>query len=361
MIDNTYKNELPIVYDAPKPEKIIFTEDDLSKADTFAFGSIIGQITNKSSNGYALLPILESQYGIDSEECKLVNSRLKQCCKAQSAQIDKSKIGKEVKGIPSVWLLKQKIEESDPKEEKQRKEILNHCLLTKRPYFFKYLYWDAKKAYNNYLDRHDIMCSMKFQMNLQKLKSLIRKTPEQAQFLKNFYQYMPLTYSDSSMNLVCRYIEEVNFKIHDKLKVKTDDKLYELYKNPNYEYTSEQYADIICVMTKYKKYLDMQLAAKKELLEDDSVYNNIYLEIANIRRVFNKICSNPWIVTNCLVDYFYVEKPNANKGIMINAYGDYIFKNILHNTNQGISFPLPNTEGDITYLGKKYKRTEIEY
>lgn len=88
MIKGTYKNELPVVYDPPSPKAINFTEEDLYKADTFGFGSIIGSITNKSSIAYAMLPNIERDYGKDSEEYKLTVSRLQQCCKAQSAQID---------------------------------------------------------------------------------------------------------------------------------------------------------------------------------------------------------------------------------------------------------------------------------
>lgn len=89
MIQNTYKDELPVYYVPPKPKKIVFEERDLYNADCFSFGSIIGQITNKSSNAYALLPNLEKRYGKNSLEVKMTVSRLKQCCKAQSAQIDK--------------------------------------------------------------------------------------------------------------------------------------------------------------------------------------------------------------------------------------------------------------------------------
>ena len=89
MINGIYKDELPVVYEAPKPKKIVFTKDDLYQADVFSFGSIIGSITNKSSNGYALLPIIKQKYGVESAEYKLLKSRLQQCCKAQSAQIDK--------------------------------------------------------------------------------------------------------------------------------------------------------------------------------------------------------------------------------------------------------------------------------
>lgn len=88
MLRKMYKHELPVVYDAPKPQKKLFTKEDLYNADLFGFGSIIGSITNKSTAAYTLEPLLVEQYGEDSEEVALVESRLKQCCVAQSRQID---------------------------------------------------------------------------------------------------------------------------------------------------------------------------------------------------------------------------------------------------------------------------------
>lgn len=84
IIDSTYKDELTMVYDVPKPSKKIFTEEDLYNSDLFGFGSIIGSITNKSSSAYALIDNLDK----DTEEYMVTHSRLVQCCKAQSAQID---------------------------------------------------------------------------------------------------------------------------------------------------------------------------------------------------------------------------------------------------------------------------------
>lgn len=84
IIDSTYKDELTMVYDVPKPSKKIFTEEDLYNSDLFGFGSIIGSITNKNSSAYALIDNLDK----DTEEYRVTHSRLVQCCKAQSAQID---------------------------------------------------------------------------------------------------------------------------------------------------------------------------------------------------------------------------------------------------------------------------------
>ena len=88
MKTHTYINELPVTYDAPNPKKILFTDDDLYRSDLFGFGSIIGSITNKSSIAYSMLPLIKRDYGEDSDEYNLTVSRLRQCCVAQSKQID---------------------------------------------------------------------------------------------------------------------------------------------------------------------------------------------------------------------------------------------------------------------------------
>lgn len=111
IVKGVYKDELTMMYDAPKPEKKIFTKEDIHKADKFSFGSIIGQITNKSSNAYALLAEIEEKYGKNNRMWEVTYSRLIQCCKAQSGQIDKAKIGREVKGIPKLWVEYRKLDE----------------------------------------------------------------------------------------------------------------------------------------------------------------------------------------------------------------------------------------------------------
>lgn len=83
-----YRDELTVTYDAPKPQKKVFTQVDLFNADKFSFGSAIGSITNKGTNAYALLPVIEKKYSRESDEYKILLSRLQQCCVAQSKQID---------------------------------------------------------------------------------------------------------------------------------------------------------------------------------------------------------------------------------------------------------------------------------
>jgi hypothetical protein len=72
------------------------------------------------------------------------------------------------------------------------------------------------------------------------------------------------------------------------------------------------------------------------------------------------VCKNPYIVVNCLIDYFYKEKLSANKDILWNTYGKYIFNNVKLNTKDKIVFPIPDNDGNIKYMGKKYSLKEVE-
>lgn len=368
MIKGIYKDEIPVVYDPPKPQKILFTDEDLYHADIFSFGSIIGQITNKGSNGYALLPIIESMYGKDSDEYKIIISRLQQCCKAQSAQIDKTKIGRDVKGIPDIWVVKQKpsVDENgvvlDSDEELRQKEFYNRVLLNKHPYFFKYLYRDTKKKYTQFVDFYEFTCKEKFRMSISKLQPLPRKTIEQKEFLEELNNYTPLTCSNSSMNMVCKYIEGVEFDIAKKIKGVTDKCVWELYKKRDVDYTLEIKEKIIKTLKEHKNYLETQYQTSENndlySLDDREIINYDYCNDI-LKNKLSDICSNVYVVVNCLIDYYYQDIVSSNKELLWCIYGKYIFHNIKENTDSSCLFPFPDNSGDVLYLGKKYKMKEV--
>lgn len=369
-IRGVYQDELPVVYDAPKPKKIIFMDNDLYQADLFSFGSIIGSITNKGSNAYALLSLIEETLGKGSREYHVTYSRIKQCCKAQSAQIDKAKIGREVKGIPKIWVEYQK-----PNTDKETGEILstedelkeirfyNSILLNKYPYFFKYRYRDCKKTYDKYIDENEVTCHQRFKMSLSKLIDMESHSKEQSEFVKNYYKYMPVLMSGSPMNLLCQYIESINFTIGQKTKGNANEHLTELLKNKNYTYSEEQYSNVVAVLLDYNKILrgrkniqnnnnDLFKYCRDELNEydtsNDSLENKLW-----------KICNSMYIVVNCLIDYYYIEKPSLDKDILWTTFGKYIFNNIKQNTCSKVNFPFPCDCGSIKYLGKTFENKEI--
>lgn len=363
IINGVFNNELPVIYSPPTPEKIVFIDEDLYKADTFSFGSIIGSITNKSSNGYALLSNIEDKYGKDSDEYKITLSRLKQCCKAQSAQIDKAKIGREVKGIPKIWVYKQKINVDDSEEIIKKIELHNSILLNKYPYFFKYLYKTANKKYKKYCEMNEITCHQKYKMSFKKLKELDRLSFEQKEFVDNFYKYMPLTYSNNPMNLLCKYIEGINFEINKKIKSLDDSNIISIYINKEHPYTNEQYKEVINILNqhinkiRYNKILFNDVA--NDYNYDDNIIQDFKIDNDLLEQELNNFCSDIYLVTNILIDYFYKDKISSNKDILWNTYGKYIYNNVKKNNIDNPKFPFPNKYGKINYLGLNYSLKEL--
>ncbi|MBD5463218.1 MAG: hypothetical protein HDR24_09220 [Lachnospiraceae bacterium] len=371
MIKGVYKDELPVVYDAPKPKKFVFTEDDLYESDTFSFGSIIGSITNKSSNGYAKLHLIEEKFGKNSQEYRLVKSRLQQCCKAQSAQIDKAKIGQEVKGIPKVWINRNRLKKNKQgkiiDKHAVRKTLYNNTLLDKYPYFFRYVYKDTNREYKKYLDECNVICKQKYKMNFHELESQERKTKEQEEFIANFYEFCPVLISNSPMNLLCKYLENINFNISQKTKADAELFDYEIYKRHGFEYT-DYYKDAKSTIQEFiSKQRNIIIANSVDDESENSDDNNEIGLISTSEDLFEKlgkVNKNPYIIVNCLVDYFYKEKPNSNKDLLWTTYGKYIYRNIVENTGTTTAlFPMPCSDEekyDLQYLGYNYKLQEVK-
>lgn len=360
IIKGVYRNELTMTYDAPKPEKKIFTKEDIQNADKFSFGSIIGQITNKSSNAYALLKEIEDKYGTDNDMWRITYSRLIQCCKAQSAQIDKAKLGREAKGIPKLWVEYRKTDDKTVEENNysvediEKIKFYNSILLDKYPYFFRYRYSDCKKKYDKYVDSNETACKQHFGVSLKSLIDLSQKTPEQMTFLDNYYKHMPVTMSDSPMNLLCKYIEGINFEISKKIKEESFDNTvldlkYDIeYNNSDYEKVS----GIIDECLLFYRELQFENAEKekdKRGIFDFSKYT--YDIIASV----GSVCS----AFNYVIDYFYINNPQKSKDVMWEIIGRYIYEKFRKNKTT-VMFPTPNKNGNITYLGENYSVQEVE-
>lgn len=358
VLKGVYKSELPVVYDVPKSSKKKITEKDLFNADLFSFGSIIGSITNKSTSAYALLPLLES----DSKEHEVTMNRIKMCTKLQSAQIDKAKIGRQVKGIPSAWVNYHKAKDDDSPSTVSQKEFLNSVLLDKHPYFFIYLYKGTKNKYKKYVKSYNITCQQKFGMTLDELKTVKRKTKEQRDFLNLFERFSPVIDSDCVMNNLCKYIESVDFGIRKIISSNTDPRIYHLLINNEYlEFNQDKYIEIVEVYRKYKKTIN-QLSSLNQKPTRNNFDEGLYKTIAGHHESFksrmNEICSNVFETVNYLVHLFYIDQPNSNKDLLWNVYGAVVFENVKRNSDN-FKIPVKDESGEIVYLNEKYTLKEV--
>ncbi|MBE7896247.1 hypothetical protein G7L40_19895 [Paenibacillus polymyxa] len=359
ILNSVYEDELPITYDPPKPTKINFIDFDLYQSDKFSFGSQIGSITNKSTSAYALLPMFD----VGSAEYELTMNRLKMCTKLQSAQIDKAKIGRNVKGIPKNWTTYQKIDNEDSPELKEEKELLNRSLLDKHPYFFIYLYRDTKKKYKKYVEGKNLECQHKLDLTLKDLINKPRKNTDERNFLKEYYKQSPVIESDCVMNNVCKYIESIDFSIKEKihtydLEVKNHLKSDKVHWNEltfkkvarNIKRYNRKVSDSgnlnmhsVGMNNKYDSYTDNQRSIQLDYLKD----------------IMDDICTNHEELVNYLIELAYSDKPKMKKNLLWELYGNILFNNVKRKSKNIVYFPFPSAHGNIEYLNKKYELREV--
>lgn len=360
IIESLFKDEYPVCYEPPKVEPTLFTDRDLYISDTFTFGSVIGSITNKGTSGHSLLPIIEEKYGLGSVEYETLLNRVKMTCKLQSSQIDKAKIGRNVKEIPRLWTDRRYISDNYNGEEQK---MMFELMLDRHPYFFIHLYPETKAKYKNHINKTNMSCQHKFGIMFDELLNKVNKSDDEILFVSNFYRYMPVIDTDSVMNNICKYLETVDFEIkkntkHDEL---TDSHLILMRNNSIFD--QEAY---VKVLTECKAQIKNMAELKNINLNDgkrkfdSSKSNSLDLLYKKFEDGMSEACLN----TNELVDYlirvFYVDMPSYNKDILWNIYGKNIIENLCDKSENEITFPLQSTDGDIEYLGKKYKLKEID-
>lgn len=355
-INGKYPNQRVVTYAPKKPKKKVFTEDDLYTADTFSFGTKIGQITNCSTTFCALIPNFKE----GSKERILLENRVKMCCGSQSRQIDKTKIGQSVKDIAGIWKKRQVVLPDDTPEQKKEKEFYNSILADKKPYFFKYKYKDTGHKCN--------------------ITELSKKQDSDRDYAK---PYKDLSFEEKAemddkkdnntiisncvMNNVCRYIESQDFSIKQHIK-STDNFDYTiLLSNSNFMINKKLYVQLKEIVSNTFKEWEIKRHIEKKdqyirgnLAKTTSEKNfNKDVEYSLLKQKLEEVCSNEEQLTNHLVYMFYVDCVSYNKTILWFLVGKTIYENI-KNKFSSFYFPIKNGNGSLQFLFNKYSIERVK-
>lgn len=362
-VDN---NELPIYYDPPKPIKKVLTDDDLFLADKFGFGSIIGSITNKGSSAYALM----ANYGDNTVERNILENRVKMCTKLQSAQIDKAKIGRDVKGIPKSWVQARKVDDLEYLSEHNvlDMEMYNELLLNRHPYFFIYLYKDTMKKYKDYVDGFQRKCKTEFGCSLEDIQEKPFRAFDEDMLIREFERGLPVIKSNSVMNSLCFNIERLNSEVSKNIK-SIDNDIYNLYMNHDIEFDKNVYKKVKkCLVGMGLKTKINNTGCQSGGFFGSSNSNKFSMAIKKVVENYEeellmelyKVCNNIEELTNYMVHYYYVDKKTANKNVLWGAVGCVMFENVRKNSVGEMMLPVRSESGEIEYLGKTYSLERIE-
>lgn len=301
-----------------------------------------------------------------SPERQTLINRVKAGCAAQSRQIDKTKIGQNVKEMATVCRQYQHISEDDTDEIKEYKEFINSILADKKPYFFRYKYGQTDKEYKDYIKQQEEDCSLRFAMPLEDLFKIPENelTEEQRVFIEIYNKKMPVVMSNCVMNRICWYIESVDFTIRQKVR-SFEQFDYRILQSENFLPNKKVYEQIFEVVAntiqewnlrkgeKIKKGA-LQDKAKRKLQDFDKD-----AEYAALKAKLEDVCPNEESLANHLVQLFYEDKNGWNKNILWKMVGRQIYENIRNKTTY-CYFPKKNEHGSLEFLYENYSIEKID-
>lgn len=358
-VDGAYGG-LPITYQKNKVDKVDFNEDKLYLSDISSFNSQIGKVTNYSTSMYCML----AEYEYTSDKHQELIRRLKICRKEQGSQIDKAK-GIIVKPFPSTWVKFQEILSDDTDEEINRKQFENSLLITKKPYFMRWLYPKYNKKYKQYKNNADTYCSIMFCCTFDELLKKQDKTEEEKKYIISYYNDSPLNEADCTMNTLCKYMESVKLNLSNLLTNTYFD--YNILMDERYDISekNELYQKILSLYKEFHQNKHLFKSTQQSMCDDlkdkydDIDFNNLQEMYRYYQNKLYDICSNIRLATTIAVDICYRKFPKSQKDFVWNICDYGLYLNVYRKQQDKIYIPVKSGKEDFQYLWESYEQREV--
>lgn len=203
-----------IMYDKPSAPSHKIKYSNFIATDIRGFGTSVGQFSNiatiiETMKALFTKPDQQSQ----RDELQLRKKLLREIV---GAEIDKIK-GTAPPVLPKSWKKFEKIDPEDDDITKAEKYRHNSLVISKKPYFFRYLYPELNKKYKQYERSYNEVSRCMFGMKFKKLLAKENKTELEMRLVRRYHKFSPLINSNCTMNILCREFEDVDFNIqYDK-------------------------------------------------------------------------------------------------------------------------------------------------
>jgi len=346
--------ELPaVVCVKKKTKKCIPTEDALMQSNMNSFGNAVGEVTNKITSMFEV----QARYEKGSREYRILDYRIKCGQLYQQNQIDKTK-GIEAKEMPDKWYhwISNKISKGKTSSEKKELWLNRKLVADKKPYFMQYIYPSEKAKMNEYLQKNNEKCIMRFRITLKELLCKENKTPEEEQFIYCYHQRMPLGTAPCTINKICWKMEAA-FDHIDLCENGEFD--YSILKS-NAEYSDYLYTKIKKIYDSYKRKLSSYMQyAKSERIKSEDRQIQKYVLKEEFKRQCLEQCPNEDILCNIVLDLCYA-KSNYSKQFAWDICGDVFIRNLLKRNHYRVSYPVFDENGEIEFGGLHFRMTTTE-
>ena len=369
-IKGSHKDHNIITYEKGLATPAKMTIPNITKTVMKGFGTGVGGFSNTATILYAMAAIFNKPEQKDQQD-EIMN-RIKLLREIVGQEIDRIK-GADKPSLPAHWRQFESFSEDDTEEEKILKAKHNAMVVSKKPYFFRYLYPELNKRYKQFENSYNQVSKDMFGIKFKKLLKKEDKTEDEKTLVKNYQKFSPLITSDCTMNCLCREFESVDFDIkYHKHDTATGEKGKPISLLPTFEkefsdkFDTTKYNIVKSLYKSYNarrsiKHLDALLDPSLAPLENgdysefrSSLYTSI-IESLQAQLSESDISGQEFL--------FYTNKISSEYSNFNWAFAwDILEDQVIKLIPQGKTYvPIRNELEGIEYLGEKYCLEEIPY
>ena len=363
-LKGSHKDHNIITYEKGLATPAKMTINNITATVMKGFGTGVGGFSNTATILYAMAAIFDKPGHED--QYQEIMTRIKLLREIVGQEIDRIK-GADKPSLPPEWKKIEQITPQDSQDEVIRKMRRNAMVVSKKPYFFRYLYPELNARYKQFEASYNQISRDMFGIKFKKLLVKENKTEEEKNLVRRYQKYSPLITAPCTMNKLCKEFESVDFDIKfdrpDSAPTKSRSML------PTFE---DEFADTYdqakanIVRELYKEYISKkQIKHLTNILAQTSVPEDEYQEYRStvyddiLSRLRDKMSENNITAKELL---FYCNRISSSyKTFNWGFAWELLDEQILTLIPQGETFcPFKDEEeGEYYYLGNHYSLKDI--
>lgn len=340
-----------ISYDKPKAPSGVINHQNIVEGYINGFGSKVGVYSNHATS----IEAMKAAFDPVKQKAQIdeLEKRKKLLREVVGAEIDSTKGLKKPKE-PAYFTTPLRIEPEDDDMTKAEKYAHNALVVSKKPYFFRYLYAETNETYKRYEATYNTESKARFNCKLKEILKKRSKTPEEKRFCAKYYRNLPVIDTRCTMNRLCGIIESIDFDIKwNKNNESALPYLDGMEINP----------DILAAFKScYQRFCNRKVVAwiddTDELDIDDDVFEEVAFQtmdqitdqiIADINSYHMSTLENLTYIKELSKQY-----ANFNWGFAWNVLGDAILPEIAYD-----SYVPVRSEQGVEYFNKKFELERV--
>lgn len=285
------------------------------------------------------------EFDKDSLEYAIIDNRYKYIRVAQGLELDSQK-GLIIPDFPKWWT----------KIEKDMSSLEKSVTVTKRPYFFRYLYDYMGKRYNEERLSYENIARTIYNQSLDEIIALGRnRTRDQYLLIEQYKRDSSFIDNESVMNKVSHHMEEFIKHSSSEKRIMSKDFNYRiLLSNPKYKSSKN---DLDKMQLLFKEYKSLKRALREGVTDYmDNNFTTLEQILAYInKKGYSTITSNSEEMGNMAVTLCYGNLGETSRKFVWECFGNEVFENIAKRKKEKfVRIPMKSEKGSFEYLFAKY-------